>query len=55
MDLDPSVEVVDALAAGSISEAAELAFEYMAATRAEVGWAEPIPMVYMERASDIDV
>jgi GNAT superfamily N-acetyltransferase len=33
--------VVDAIAAGLISEAAQLTFEYMASTCAEVGW--PIP------------
>ena len=41
--VDPNrpVTVVDAIAAGLISEAAQLTFEYMASTCAEVGW--PIP------------
>lgn len=38
---DVTVEVLDAFDTGHVTEAAELVFEYMAATCAEVGW--PVP------------
>ena len=41
MDQHASVDVEDVIAAGDVSQAAQLAFEYMAATCAEVGG--PIP------------
>lgn len=38
----PSVRIVDGLAAGHRSDAADLVFEYMAATQAEAG--RPVPV-----------
>ena len=41
-----TIEIVDVLATGKASDAAELFFEYMAATLDEVGW--PVPAVPSE-------